>query len=59
MNLDHPDVEDDRKAFEKHLDELGMANVVAMLAAGQFLTTNIVVVQEWLKAQTRGKEKAK
>jgi hypothetical protein len=52
-NLDHPDLADDRAAFEARLAEYGPETVVAMLAHGMFPTTSNVVILEWLKAQKK------
>ena len=53
MNLDHPDLKDDRDVLERHLAELGPETVRAMLAGGAFPTTSHVVILEWLKADQK------
>ena len=55
MNLDHPDLTDDRAQFEARLDALGPDTVRTMLAAGMFPTGHNVTIQEWLGRQAAEK----
>jgi hypothetical protein len=59
MNLDHPDLADDRAAFEARLNDLGPDTVRTMLAAGMFPTGHNVTIQEWLGSQGKPKKATK
>lgn len=51
--LDHPACAEDRRAFEKRLDELGPETVAAMLSLGAFPPGHSAVIHEWLTRQRK------
>ena len=48
MNLDHPEMAEDRKAFEDRMAELGVDEVKRLQALGAFPTGHTVLINEWI-----------